>query len=103
MILVANDRPTFALWYAIYGLDQRPDVVPLNVNLYDFDWYRASLQRHPAQLPAADAYGGAPTLERLVQEIARQRPLYRAEPLGLELPGLQETPAGNLVRLLPDK
>lgn len=101
VILVATDQPTFALWYAIYGLGRRPDIVPLNVNLYDFDWYRAGLRRrHPEQMPAADVYGG-PALERLIQELAGQYPLYRAEPLGLTLPGLQETPAGNLVRLGP--
>ncbi len=104
VILVATDRPTFALWYALYGLNQRPDVLALNVNLYDFAWYRAGLQqRYPEHILAAGAAGDMPALERLVQEIARQRPLYRAEPLDLVLPGLREAPAGNLVRLAPDE
>ncbi len=103
VILVATDRPTFALWYAVYGLGQRPDVVPLNVNLYNFDWYRASLRRrHPEQMPAADVSGGL-SPERLIQELAGRYPLYRAEPLDLTLPGLQETPAGNLVRIEPSQ
>ncbi len=104
VILVATDRPTFALWYALYGLNQRPDVLPLNVNLYDYAWYRAGLQqRYPEHILAAGAAGDMPALERLVQEIARQRPLYRAEPLDPVLPGLREAPAGALVRLTPDE
>lgn len=103
VILVATDRPTFALWYARYGLGQRTDVTPLNIHLYDFQWYRTSLRRHhPELMMAADVSSVAPDLERLIQDIAVQRPLYRAEPLDLELPALREAPAGALVRLWPE-
>ena len=48
LILTSSDGPTFALWYAVYGLGQRPDVAPVNVSLVAFDWYRRALaERHP--------------------------------------------------------
>ena len=40
VILVGGDEPTFALWYARYGLRQRSDVTPINVHLYGFPWYQ---------------------------------------------------------------
>ena len=45
LILTSSDGPTFALWYAVYGLGQRSDVAPVNVSLVAFDWYRRRWQR----------------------------------------------------------
>jgi hypothetical protein len=102
VILTAADGPTFALWYARYGLGQRSDIIPLNINLYDFEWYRLGLHvQHPDLAPTADLCSTAPELERLLQEIMAVRPLYRAEPLSLALPDTLETPAGLLVRIRP--
>jgi 4-amino-4-deoxy-L-arabinose transferase-like glycosyltransferase len=84
VILSAGDERTFALWYGVYGLGQRPDVSLLNVNLYGFEWYRRALaKRDPGLLPSS---GELPPLETLVRTLATQRPVYAAEDVGLDLP-----------------
>ena len=60
VILVGGDEPTFALWYARYGLQRRPDLTPINVHLYDYPWYQASLlQHHPVLAAAAPEWDAA--------------------------------------------
>ena len=99
VILTATDDPTFALWYAVYGLRQRPDVTPVNVNLYAFGWYRRSLaDRHP-DLVEAMGDVDRPQLGRFLTEVVVQHPLYRAEQLNTALAAFTEEPAGSLVRL----
>jgi hypothetical protein len=99
VILTAGDGPTFALWYAVYGLAQRPDVAPVNVNLLAFAWYRRALAgRHPDFVAALDAFDPARP-EVSLAALAAQRPLYRAEILSVPLPGFAEQPEGSLVRL----
>ncbi len=103
IILTASDGPTFALWYAVYGLGQRPDVTPLNVNLFGFEWYRLTLHAHRLDaLMGMDVCGIVPDLAQIVMLGAGQRPFYRAEPLVLALPGTREQPAGALVRILSE-
>jgi len=100
LILTSSDGPTFALWYAVYGLGQRPDVAPTNVSLVSFEWYRRALAgRHPdlaAGLSVFDPSRPAAWLEA----VPRGRPLYRAETLAVPLPAYDERPAGSLVRLI---
>ncbi len=78
VILVSGDEPTFALWYARYGLQQRPDLIPVNVHLYGFPWYQASLLRQHPVLAAVAPEGTLPQLEDFVAEAVRRWPLYRA-------------------------
>jgi hypothetical protein len=105
VILVGGDEPTFALWYTRYGLRQRPDVTPVNVHLYGFPWYQASLLRHHPALAAVAPQGAVasaatlPPLEDFVAEAERRWPLYRAGALDGAVAGLNETPDGVLVRL----
>ena len=100
MILTSSDGPTFALWYAVYGLAQRPDVAPVNVNLVSFDWYRRALAvRHPDFAAALGAFDPAQP-EASLAAMAAQRPLFRAETLTVLLPGYDEQPEGSLVRLI---
>ena len=105
VILVGGDEPTFALWYARYGLQQRSDLTPVNVHLYGFPWYQASLLRHHPVLAAVAIQGSVapegtpPPLEDFVVEAARRWPLYRAEALDGVVAGLSEAPDGVLVRL----
>jgi hypothetical protein len=99
VILVGGDEPTFALWYARYGLQQRFDVTPVNVHLYGFPWYQTSLLRHHPVLAAVAPEGTLPPLEDFVPEAARHWPLYRAGALDGVVTGLSETPDGVLVRL----
>jgi hypothetical protein len=109
VILVAKDQPTFALWYGVYGLRLRADVIPLNVNLYGFDWYRATLaDHHPAAAATLDAAPvdgrAAPDFNVLLTHLARgapSHPLYRAGDIGLTLEGFAERPTGALVELVP--
>jgi hypothetical protein len=101
VILVATDRPTFALWYAIYGLRERTDLIPLNVNLYGYPWYRQILaNQHPALARLLAEGSVEPDLGGLIRDLARSYPLYRAEPLALPLAGYGERPAGPLVQLI---
>jgi len=101
VILTATDEPTFALWYALYGLGRRPDLIPLNVNLYVYPWYQETLAAwHPA-LVEITGNPHLPWLGELLQRVVALRPVYRAEPLNLILPGYQEQAEGVLVRLWP--
>jgi hypothetical protein len=70
LILVDDDRHTFALWYARYALGQRPDVAVVNVNLLHFDWYQASLAKAHPGLPLA------PDVGDLVRQAIGERPVY---------------------------
>jgi hypothetical protein len=97
VILSVTDRPTFALWYAVYGLRLRPDLAPLNLSLFGFDWYRRTVAANHADLPLIDP--AAP--EAWIAAVATERPVYAAEDLELELPGLLRTPAGVLTKLTP--
>jgi hypothetical protein len=100
IVLTSSDGPTFALWYALYGLGQRPDMAPVNVNLVSFDWYRRTLAgRHPDLAAALSVFDPARPTTWLAA-VAAERPLYRAEPLAVPLPGYDAQPAGSLVRLI---
>ena len=102
LVLTSGDGPTFALWYALYGLGQRPDVAPVNVNLTAFDWYRRTLaERHPDLAAALNTFDPARPAAWL-GAVAGERPLYRAETLTVPLPGYDERPEGSLVRLIRD-
>ena len=102
LILTSSDGPTFALWYAVYGLGQRPDVAPVNVSLVAFDWYRRALaERHPDLAAGLSVFDPAEPAASLTT-LAVQRPLYRAETLSIPLPGYAERPEGSLVRLIRD-
>ncbi len=98
VILTVSDERTFALWYAVYGQRRRPDVAVVNVNLYGYEWYRRTLaETHVNLLPSEDE---APDIETLITELAGRVPVYAAEDLGLNLPGLTQRPAGDLMQLV---
>ena len=101
VILTASDGPTFALWYAIYGLEQRTDIVPVNVHLISFDWYRRALaKRHPEFAAFLSILDPAQPEAALVA-LAAQRPLYWAEqPVPVPLSGCEERLEGSLTRLI---
>jgi hypothetical protein len=70
LVLVDDDRHTFALWYVRYALGQRPDIAIVNVNLLGYDWYQASLAKaHPGLPPSSDAGD-------LVRQAIGERPVY---------------------------
>jgi hypothetical protein len=78
LLLTQGDRPTFALWYAHYGLGMRPDLTVVSVSLWPFSWYRETLH---ARSPAATAVScGAPpeTLDGLIALNRGRREVYLA-------------------------
>lgn len=99
IILVGGDEATFALWYGRYGLQQRPDLTPVNVHLYDYLWYQAALLRHHPLLATFARAGELPPIEEFVREAARRGPLYQADALAGFVTGLREEAEGGLVRL----
>ena len=49
IVLTVGDRATFALWYARYGLDRRPDIIPVSRDLWALESYRRTVgTTHPA-------------------------------------------------------
>jgi hypothetical protein len=70
LILVDDDRHTFALWYARYALGQRPDVAIVNVRLLRYDWYQASLAETYPDLVRARQ------VESLIQHNIERHPVY---------------------------
>jgi hypothetical protein len=100
IILVGGDDATFSLWYGLYGLQQRPDLTPVNVHLYDYPWYQASLLRQHPALAAFTRAGKLPPVEQFVVAAARRGPLYRADALAGFATGLRVEGVGGLVRLM---
>ena len=101
VLLTASDRHTFALWYAHYGLSLRPDVVPINVSLYNYDWYRNTLRRsHPSLGYREDGSGDLPLLGELLVQLSSTTVIYRADPMSFFFDGFDEEELGVLVKLV---
>lgn len=49
LLLSADDRATFTLWYFQYALNRRPDVLVVDQDLLAFDWYLRALKLEPSQ------------------------------------------------------
>lgn len=94
VILTTGDERTFALWYGVYGLRQRPDVVILNVSLYGYEWYRGTLAETDTNLLPSGSE--APSIESLIGALVSRRRVYTAESLGLNLPDITVQPVGVL-------
>jgi hypothetical protein len=101
VLLTASDRHTFALWYAHYGLSQRPDIVPINVSLYNYDWYRNTLRRsHPSLGYGEAGSDDLPMLGELVGQLSSTTVIYRTEPISFVFDGFDEEESGVLVKLV---
>jgi len=70
-LVTLQDRHTFALWYALYAQNRRPDLLVVDGDLYVEPWYRAQVARQ-AQLdsPPPVAFLG------LLRMLAEERPVY---------------------------
>ena len=44
IIETPGDPTIFTLWYILFAEEQRPDVIPVDSELFAFDWYRNRLQ-----------------------------------------------------------
>ena len=98
VILTDGDARAFALWYAVYGLKERPDIATVNVNLYGFEWYRRTLaETHPNLLPSVNAVD----LNELIAAWGVERRVYATEDLDLQEEGLDGVRIGALTKLNP--
>jgi hypothetical protein len=74
LVITIGDHATFALWYARYGLEQRPDIIPLSRELWTQSSYRQTVaDTHPMLA------GGRLTTELdalLVASLQQHRPVY---------------------------
>jgi hypothetical protein len=101
VILTAGDRTTFALWYAVYGLKLRQDLTPVNISLYPYPWYQRVLVTHHSILASHAHEGQLPPLTQFLSEVGKERPVYRTEPMDLDLTVAAERDTGTLVQVLP--
>lgn len=46
VIITGEDRHTFALWVAVFVERPRPDIIVVDQDMLNFDWYRAALRRN---------------------------------------------------------
>ncbi len=74
ILLAPGDRTIFTLWYFHHVEGQRPDLIPVDANLFAFDWYRERLRaRYPEIfVPEQD------NLDLFEQQNGRIRPVCRA-------------------------
>ena len=97
LVFSSGDGETFALWYGAWAsgelLEAAPGTVFVNVALFQFDWYRAQLQRQYPDLPGVAA-GSAGAI---LQANRNQRPIFFSEVIGPALPE-ELIPAGLLWR-----
>ena len=85
LIVVRGDRPTFALWYAVYAEGQRPDVALVSGPMLAFIWYRAHMRRlYPHLVIPEPNMTEQVTTDDLVRELItanqEQVPLYASDP-----------------------
>ncbi len=74
-IVQTNGDPTiFALWYFVYTEGQRPDIIPVDADLFAHEWYRARLARRHPDLTGLDE----DDLVAFAQENGRKRPFCAA-------------------------
>ncbi len=75
LIVPIGDQAIFSLWYARYGLGLRSDLIPVSRDLWGLASYRATVAHTHPQLA-----GPQPPVDwpALVQQAARQRPVYLA-------------------------
>jgi hypothetical protein len=80
VILTQQDTHTFTLWYFQYALDQRPDVIVVDLDLLEYEWYSVHLSRQLAAPWLADAASTGE--EGQFQQLAAtlNRPVCRMEP-----------------------
>jgi hypothetical protein len=84
LIVVRGDRPTFALWYALYAEGQRPDVAVVSGPLLAYIWYRQEMQHLYPQIVIPQPTQADTTIDDLVRALilhnAADRPIYATDP-----------------------
>ena len=84
LVVVRGDGPTFALWYAIYAEEQRPDVAIVSGPLLAYIWYRGMVRHLYPDLALNEPRGAAVTTNDLVRDLITsnygRRPIYATDP-----------------------
>lgn len=85
LIVVRGDRPTFALWYAVYAEGRRPDVAVVSGPLLAFIWYRDQVRHLYPYLILNEPRGtNDVTTDDLVRDLIIQnwtrQPVYATDP-----------------------
>jgi hypothetical protein len=84
LVIVRGDKSTFALWYAVYAEEQRPDVAVVSGPLLAYIWYRDHVRHFYPELVLAEPREGDVTTDDLVCELIAnnyyQRPVYATDP-----------------------
>ncbi len=84
LVVVRGDRPTFALWYALYAEGQRPDVAVVSGPLLAYIWYRNHARHLYPALSIPEPAQDTETFDDLVRELVAQnlerRPIYATDP-----------------------
>lgn len=71
LLITLQDQHTFALWYALYAQDRRPDLVVVDADLYVEPWYRRQISR---RADLQESVSG--TLAELIETISERRSIY---------------------------
>ncbi len=84
LVVVRGDRPTFALWYGVYGEGKRPDIAVVNGPMLAFIWYREHVRYHYPNLTLNEPRGENPTIDDLVRDLVAanlaDRQVYATDP-----------------------
>jgi hypothetical protein len=84
LVIVRRDRPTFALWYAVYAEEQRPDVAIISGPLLAYIWYRDQIGHLYPDLAVPQPHSGDVTFHDLVHDVVisnqGRREIYATDP-----------------------
>ena len=84
LVVVRGDGPTFALWYAVYAEEQRPDVAVVSGPLLAYIWYRELVRHLYPDLVLNEPHGADVTTNDLVRDLITsnfmRRPIYATDP-----------------------
>jgi hypothetical protein len=84
LVIVRGDKATFALWYAVYAEEQRPDLAVVSGPLLAYIWYRDQVRHFYPELVLVEPREGDVTTDDLVCELIAnnyyQRPVYATDP-----------------------
>jgi len=84
LVVVRGDRATFALWYAVYVENQRPDLAVVNGPMLAFIWYRQQIRHLYPDLILNEPTAADVTTDDLVRDLmavnSTRRPVYATDP-----------------------
>ena len=84
LVVVREDGPTFALWYAVYAEGQRDDIAVVSGPLLAFIWYRDQVRRQYPALDVPEPWASDLTIDDLTRELIkrnlRRRAVYATDP-----------------------